>query len=89
MARFEMNVEQLLALPPVEADAHAYFELGCMYAAGRNVDVDLVVAHKWFNVAAARGHVPAVDRRSELAAEMSPDEIAAAQRQARDWLTRH
>lgn len=89
MARFEMSVEQIMALPPVEADAHAYFELGCLYAAGRSGTPDLVVAHKWFNVAAARGHGPAADRRSELAAEMTADEIAAAQRDARAWLTRH
>jgi hypothetical protein len=49
----------------------------------------LVAAHKWFNIAVARGHRPAVERRAELAQEMSTTEIAAAQREARLWLTRH
>ena len=89
MARYEMHGDAMAAAVPVGADAQAYFELGCMYAAGRSVDPDLVVAHKWFNVAAARGYAPAVARRTEIASEMNAAEIAAAQREARLWLTRH
>ena len=33
----------------------ALFELGMLYATGRDVAADLVVAHKWFNLAASRG----------------------------------
>jgi TPR repeat protein len=62
------------------------FELGMMYASGREVPVDLITAHKWFNIAAMRGNRDAVRLRVEIAAEMSDAEIAAAQRAARDWL---
>lgn len=89
MARFELNSEDLAVMAPDHAGPAAYFELGCMYAAGRSVEPDLIVAHKWFNVAAAQGYAPAASRRAELAAEMSSAEIAAAQREARLWLTRH
>ncbi|WP_342018585.1 SEL1-like repeat protein [Methyloceanibacter superfactus] len=34
--------------------ADALFELGMLYSTGRVVDANLVVAHKWFNLAAAR-----------------------------------
>lgn len=71
------------------ADPAALFELGCLYAAGRDVALDYVAAHKWFNVAAARGSAVAACRRQELAAEMSAAEIAAAQREARAFLTHH
>ena len=64
----------------------ALFELGTLYATGRDVVADLVAAHKWFNIAAARGNEAALKRRSEIAREMSGDEIAEAQRQAREWL---
>jgi TPR repeat protein len=64
----------------------ALFELGMLYATGRDVVADLVAAHKWFNIAAARGNVAARTRRVEIAREMSGDEIAEAQRQAREWL---
>ncbi|HWJ99855.1 MAG TPA: hypothetical protein VNR41_04000 [Xanthobacteraceae bacterium] len=50
---------------------------------------DRVAAHKWFNLAAARGNRKAVEHRREIAAEMSSTEIAAAQRAAREWLTTH
>ena len=65
------------------------FQLGVMYATGRTVTTDLVAAHKWFNLAAHRGSTEAARYRRELADEMSAAQIAAAQREAREWLQRH
>jgi TPR repeat protein len=65
------------------------FQLGVMYATGRTVPQDLVAAHKWFNLAAFRGSQEAARYRRELADEMSPADVAAAQREAREWLSRH
>ena len=62
------------------------FELGMMYSVGRDVPVDLVSAHKWFNLAAVKGNADAIRLRREIANQMSDAEIAAAQRAARDWL---
>jgi hypothetical protein len=67
----------------------ALFELGLMYCAGREVELDLVSAHKWFNLAAMHGNEEAKRYRMEIAHEMSRAEIAEAQRQAREWLARH
>jgi uncharacterized protein len=64
----------------------ALFELGMLYATGRDVAADLVVAHKWFNLAASRGNPAALNHRIELAREMSSDQIAEAQKLAREWL---
>ncbi len=89
MARFNMEAAEAAGMIPAQASGEAYYELGMMYASGRAVQTDLVAAHKWFNVAVARGYRPAVERRAELAQEMSAAEIAAAQRDARLWLTRH
>ena len=69
--------------------ADALFELGLMYSAGRDVDIDLVVAHKWFNLAALRGNEDAKRYRMELAGEMTRSEISKAQRLARKWLAAH
>jgi hypothetical protein len=71
------------------ASADTMFELGMMYSSGRDMPVDLVSAHKWFNIAAAKGHVEAAQLRREIAAEMSDSEIGQAQRAARDWLKAH
>jgi TPR repeat protein len=57
-----------------------------MYSVGRNVPVDFISAHKWFNLAAVRGNPDAIRLRREVAEQMSDSEIAAAQRAARAWL---
>ena len=63
-----------------------YFEMAVKYACGRDVAADLIEAHKWFNIAAMRGDVEAARCRQELAAEMGANEVAAAQRRAREFL---
>jgi len=60
--------------------------LGMMYCVVESVPVDLVSAHKWFDLAAMRGNKDAVRLRREIAQEMSESEIAQAQRAARAWL---
>lgn len=62
------------------------FHLGLRYCTGHEVPRDLVEAHKWFNLAAMGGDRRARQYRSEISGEMSPAEIAEAQRQARSWL---
>jgi TPR repeat protein len=69
-------------------DLEAYFELGVTFSTGANgVDLDLVQAHKWFNLAALRGSSEGQYCRAEIAREMSRADIAEAQRQARAWLS--
>ena len=88
MARLYMTTESMeLAAQTGRPDA--LFELGMQYATGKDVDSDLVVAHKWFNLAAARGNDAARSHRADLAREMSTDQIAQAQRLAREWLQTH
>ena len=67
----------------------AMFVLGMMYASGREVAVDLITAHMWFNIAAMKGHAEAAQLRREVAVEMADAEIGRAQRAARDWLKAH
>lgn len=66
-----------------------FFEMGVKYACGRTGVYDLIEAHKWFNIAALRGDAEAARRRQEIAAELSAQDIAAAQRRAREWLSIH
>lgn len=68
-------------------DDNALFELGCAFSTGsRGALCDLVEAHKWFNLAASRGHEEAQNCRAEVAEEMTAREIAEAQRRARAFL---
>ncbi len=50
---------------------------------------DLVTAHKWFNLAAMLGNAEARTYRAELAQEMTSEEVAEAQRLAREFLATH
>jgi TPR repeat protein len=71
------------------ASAEECFGLGMVYSSGAGVPVDLVEAHKWFNIAATRGHKDAAQLRREVAEQMKDSEIGCAQRAARDWLKAH
>jgi len=86
MARFEILDGSAAPLGEGPAAADMLFELGMMYSVGRDVPIDLVAAHKWFNLAAMKGNLEAIRLRREIADQMSDGEIAVAQRAARDWL---
>ncbi|MCC7395213.1 MAG: SEL1-like repeat protein [Sphingomonadaceae bacterium] len=69
-------------------DAQSYFELGMAYSTGSDgCDVDMIEAHKWFNLAALAGLRDGAVLRAEIASEMDREEIAEAQRLARAWLS--
>lgn len=68
-------------------DANALYDLGIAYSSGIDgVDVNLIEAHKWFNLAALAGNERGHECRAEISEDMSAREIAEAQRQARSWL---
>jgi uncharacterized protein len=70
----------------------AQYNLGLLYAQGEGAPQDNVSAHMWFNLAAAR--FPASDTRNRdvavrsrdvVAGKMTAEQIAEAQRRAREW----
>jgi TPR repeat protein len=81
-----MQMEMSVA---ASAMPEGFFERGLACSIGRGAAVDLIEAHKWFNIAASRGDRMAARRREELAKEMSREEIAAALRAAREWISCH
>jgi TPR repeat protein len=85
MARMDMSMDGVI-LGPQTVTPDALFELGILYATGRDIEPDLVAAHKWFNLAAMRGNDSARAFRQEVAREMSASQIAEAQKAAREWL---
>jgi len=69
-------------------DAQACYDLGIAYSCGTGgVEIDLIEAHKWFNLAALAGSEEGQALRAEVAEDMTAREIAEAQRQARAWLS--
>ena len=63
--------------------------LGGMYVDGRGVPQDYVHAHMWLNLAAAQTaelfRLAYVAGRDDVAERMTPEQLAEAQRRAREW----
>ncbi len=72
-----------------QGEPRAQNNLGAMYLKGEGVLQDYVQAHMWFNLAAStltgelRGE--AVEHRDDIAAEMTPAQLAEAHKLAREW----
>ena len=76
-----------LPLPGPEATGDELFRLGLLYSTGQGgAPLDYVSAHMLFNLAALRGSEEAKVYRKELSQEMASEEVAEAQRAAREWL---
>ncbi|HVJ01063.1 MAG TPA: hypothetical protein VM662_02710 [Sphingomonas sp.] len=68
-------------------NTRACFDLGIVYSSGaEGVPMDLIEAHKWFNIAAASGSEEAQQCRADIAEDMTAREIIEAQKAARAWL---
>ena len=60
-----------------------------MYAAGRGVPEDIVLAYMWWNLAAAQGDEVAQENKDIIEQQMTRAQIAEAQRLSREWLEAH
>ena len=87
MTQVEYFSEATTLVPHLEFTGDKLFEIALMYSSGRSITIDRVQAHKFFNLAAFKGIEVAKDYRKDLAAEMEKDEIAIAQKEAREWLS--
>jgi uncharacterized protein len=75
-----------------QGNATGQYALGFMYANGRGVPRDYVQAHKWWTIAASANEEESRDARdnaihglADVAARMTPEQIAEAQKLAREW----
>ena len=74
-----------------QGDILCQLEIGGMYREGQGVPRDLIQAHLWFNLASSRetnyaSREAYVKLRDEIAAKMTPAQIAEAQNLASDWV---
>jgi TPR repeat protein len=60
-----------------------------MYSNGQGVIQDDVMAHMYFNIAAASGDKDAAKNRGIMAKKMTPSQLAEAQTLAREWMRNH
>jgi len=73
-----------------QGHADAQSNLGVMYTNGQGVPQDYIQAHMWYNLAASGrrdddDRKMAAKNRDSIAEKMTPEQIAEAQRLAREW----
>ena len=82
----EYKTAYKLLLPLAEqGNAKAQSKLGDMYFQGKGVHQDYVLAHMWFNLAAASGDKDAIKGRTKVQKRMVPSIVVKAQEMARNW----
>jgi len=83
---------RLFRLAADQGNAEGQWALGTSYSGGRGVPQDYVQAHKWFNLAASRStgflRENTADLRELVRTRLTPDQLAEAQRLAREWTPR-
>ena len=90
MTRLEASTRETGELTAQAGQPDTLFELGLHACSGRDGSIDLIQAHKWFNLAAMRGNEDAKRYRLDISRDMTKLEIACAQKLAREWLaTKH
>ena len=72
-----------------QGNAVAQTNLGLMYDNGLGVGQDYVQAHKWYNIAGTNGDETGRKSKDDVEKQMNPDQIAEAQRLAREWVEEH
>jgi TPR repeat protein len=76
-------------LAAAQGNAKAQFNLGISYGKGEGVAQDYLRAHTWLNLAAISGDADAVKSRDITARKMTPQQIAEAQKLARECQARN
>jgi TPR repeat protein len=78
-----------MPLPGPETSGDELFRMGLLYSTGQGgAPLDYVSAHMLFNLAAMRGSLEARIYRKEISQEMASEDVAEAQKAAREWLAR-
>ena len=71
-----------------QGDASAQYNLGVMYANGLGTPENFIRAHMWWNIAVSQGHKGAIRNRDIVAKRMTPADISAAQKLARECVSK-
>ncbi|PHS23579.1 MAG: hypothetical protein COA85_09495 [Robiginitomaculum sp.] len=89
MAFTDVEVQEAHNAVAGAPEAEDLNQLGLIYSSGEGRELDLVEAHKWFNLAAVLGFETAKTYRQEVSDQMDTSQIVKAQRAARKWLQGH
>jgi TPR repeat protein len=80
---------ELLTNAASRGNAFGQYHLAQLYGTGSGVEQDYVQAHKWANLAAARGNPDAAKSRDLFSKLMTAEQIAEAQKLARTYVAKN
>jgi len=80
------EAEHWLRLAAEQGDSGAQFKLGSLYSRGQGLPEDYVKAYKWYTIAATSRHAKAAENRNKVGKNMTPSQIAEAQRLLQDFV---
>ncbi len=72
-----------------QGEAPAQYLLGAMYRFGKGVPQDYAKAYMWLNLVAAAGSEGALTLRDSVLENMTPEQIAEAQKLSSEWVEKH
>jgi uncharacterized protein len=81
--------EYYLRMAAESRDELSQYALGQMYSEGKGVIQDFAQAHMWFNLSAAQNYKPAKKAKDDIEKNMTQNQIAEAQKLAREWIKEH
>lgn len=70
-------------------DTDSMLLLSRLYLEGTSVPQDFALAHMWLNIAASEGDESAAALRNSLESRMGQEQVAEAQRLAREWVAKY
>ena len=82
---FDKAYQGFLEMAEAGSSVSQYY-LAVMFLNGKGVLQDFCLAHMWFNIASSRGHDKARGQIQKLTRNMTAEQVADAQQQARNWL---
>jgi TPR repeat protein len=68
-----------------QGEALAQTKIAIMYDEGQGVPKNIVQAYKWYSLGATNGDKPAIELRNAIASQMTPAQIAEAQKLTQQW----
>ena len=83
------NAAKWFRLAAEQGVTPAQYWLGLMYLDGYGVVKNYTESYKWLNIVVAKGFEDAREPRDNLEERMNSDQIAEAQKLAREWMDKH
>ena len=88
VAKDDAEAVKWYLLAAAQGNSTAHYNLGILYGSAGRTERNLLLAYMWLNLAATSGNSDAVSKRNRAAALLSPQQVAEAQKLARECQAR-